>query len=66
MIIAQVAAVAADIGVDAVKVGMLGDGADDRGRASRPWRCSGAPVVVDPVMVAESGAVLLEPGARGA
>ena len=32
MIVAQVSAVADDIGVDAVKIGMLGDGRDDRGR----------------------------------
>ena len=31
MIVAQVRAVADDIGVDAVKIGMLGDARDDRG-----------------------------------
>ena len=36
MIVDQVRAVAADIGVDAVKIGMLGDEADDRARSSRP------------------------------
>ena len=39
MIVAQVRAVAEDIGVDAVKVGMLGDGGDGRGggRGARRW-----------------------------
>ena len=40
MIVAQVRAVAEDIGVDAVKIGMLGDVGDDRGgrRGARPGR----------------------------
>lgn len=67
---AQVAAVADDLGVDAVKIGMLGDRptiaavarALDRLRSSRP----DLPVVLDPVMVAESGADLLAPDARAA
>jgi hydroxymethylpyrimidine/phosphomethylpyrimidine kinase len=62
---AQVRAVAEDIGVDAVKIGMLGDVATIRavGRAldGLPGR---PPVVLDPVMVAESGSQLLEPSAR--
>ena len=66
-IVAQVRAVADDIGVDAVKIGMLGDRRDRRAPsrealdAARP----GTPVVIDPVMVAESGAVLLDDEARG-
>lgn len=67
MIEAQVRAVAGDIGVDAVKVGMLGTrptieavarAISELGGPGRP------PVVVDPVMVAESGAELLDPDAR--
>jgi hydroxymethylpyrimidine/phosphomethylpyrimidine kinase len=66
-IVEQVRAVADDIGVDAVKIGMLGtaeivaavDAALDLLRA-------GTPVVIDPVMVAESGAVLLDDAARSA
>jgi hydroxymethylpyrimidine/phosphomethylpyrimidine kinase len=58
MIIAQVRAVAKDIGVDAVKIGMLGDEALEL--------TGSAPVVVDPVMVAESGAELLDPNAKAA
>jgi hydroxymethylpyrimidine/phosphomethylpyrimidine kinase len=61
----QVRAVVSDIGVDAVKVGMLGDletaRAVERALAELP---EGIPVVVDPVMVAESGARLLEPAAE--
>ena len=68
MIIAQVRAVARDIGVDAVKIGMLGNGRDDRRRAPRrstSWRRTPRWCSI-PVMVAESGAGLLEPAARGA
>ena len=65
MIIAQVRAVASDIGVDAVKIGMLGTAqtieAVARALAELP---ADTPVVLDPVMVAESGAQLLEPAAR--
>jgi hydroxymethylpyrimidine/phosphomethylpyrimidine kinase len=67
VIAGQVAAVAEDIGVDAVKVGMLGDTrtieAVARALAGLP---AGTPIVVDPVMVAESGARLLEPDAQRA
>jgi len=66
IVLAQVRAVVSDIGVDAVKVGMLGDTptirAVEQALAELP---SGTPVVVDPVMVAESGAQLLDPDAQG-
>jgi hydroxymethylpyrimidine/phosphomethylpyrimidine kinase len=66
MIVAQVAAVAEDIGVDAVKVGMLGT-EETVDAVVEALRFTGeAPVVVDPVMVAESGAVLLDEEARSA
>jgi hydroxymethylpyrimidine/phosphomethylpyrimidine kinase len=67
VIIAQVRAVADDIGVDAVKIGMLGDRPTIEAVAEA-LTClpQGTPVVVDPVMVSESGAVLLEPQARSA
>lgn len=65
-IVAQVRAVAEDIGVDAVKIGMLGTvetiAAVDEALDLLP----GAPVVLDPVMVAESGAQLLDPEAQAA
>ena len=66
MILDQVRAVAADLGIDAVKVGMLGDEATIEAVAEAIGEFDGAPVVVDPVMVAESGAVLLEPAAKSA
>jgi hydroxymethylpyrimidine/phosphomethylpyrimidine kinase len=66
-IIAQVRAVAADLGVDAVKIGMLGTEATIGAVAQALGELqAGTPVVLDPVMVAESGAALLEPAARGA
>jgi hydroxymethylpyrimidine/phosphomethylpyrimidine kinase len=61
MILAQVRAVAEDIGIDAVKIGMLGNAATVAVVAEALERYAGeAPVVLDPVMVAESGARLLD------
>jgi hydroxymethylpyrimidine/phosphomethylpyrimidine kinase len=64
-ILAQVRAVLADIRVDAVKVGMLGttQGAEAVAQALGELP-DGVPVVVDPVIVAESGARLLDAGAE--
>jgi hydroxymethylpyrimidine/phosphomethylpyrimidine kinase len=61
MIVAQVRAVVDDLGVDAVKIGMLGSVATAEA-VSRALDLLPAdtPVVLDPVMVAESGARLLE------
>ena len=65
MVIAQVRAVSADIGVDAAKVGMLGTAETVEAVCSALAELEpGTPVVVDPVMVAESGAVLLDRSAR--
>jgi hydroxymethylpyrimidine/phosphomethylpyrimidine kinase len=66
MIVEQVRAVVDDIGVDAVKVGMLGNVETIDAVVEALGLAGDAPVVVDPVMVAESGAVLLDPEARGA
>ncbi|HEX6782642.1 MAG TPA: bifunctional hydroxymethylpyrimidine kinase/phosphomethylpyrimidine kinase [Solirubrobacterales bacterium] len=66
MIIAQVRAVAADIGVDAVKIGMLGTAETVEAVAAALVYLDGVPVVLDPVMVAESGSELLDSDARGA
>jgi len=69
MIVAQVRAVASDIGIDAVKIGMLGDEVtidaviESLGVIASYRR---VPVVLDPVMVAESGAALLDPNAKAA
>jgi hydroxymethylpyrimidine/phosphomethylpyrimidine kinase len=67
VILAQVRAVADDLGVDAVKVGMLGDVSTIEAVATAIEGLPGdPPVVLDPVMVAESGAQLLAPDARDA
>jgi hydroxymethylpyrimidine/phosphomethylpyrimidine kinase len=64
-ILAQVRAVAEDIGVDAVKVGMLGTTETTEAVARAIDELGeGVPVVVDPVMVSESGSQLLDPDAR--
>jgi hydroxymethylpyrimidine/phosphomethylpyrimidine kinase len=64
---AQVEAVAQDIGVDAVKIGMLGSVATIEAVAAAVHGLpAGTPVVVDPVMVAESGGRLLESEAEQA
>jgi hydroxymethylpyrimidine/phosphomethylpyrimidine kinase len=66
-ILAQVRAVSADIGVDAVKVGMLGTAETIEAVATALDELDeGTPVVLDPVMIAESGARLLEPDAQSA
>jgi hydroxymethylpyrimidine/phosphomethylpyrimidine kinase len=65
IIVAQVKAVQDDIGVDAVKIGMLGTVATiDAVDTALDLLAPGTPIVLDPVMVAESGAELLEPAAR--
>jgi hydroxymethylpyrimidine/phosphomethylpyrimidine kinase len=67
VIVAQVKAVAEDIGVDAVKIGMLGTVATIQAVAeSLDLLAPATPVVLDPVMVSESGAELLEASAQGA
>jgi hydroxymethylpyrimidine/phosphomethylpyrimidine kinase len=65
-IIGQVKAVAEDIGVDAVKIGMLGTVETIEAVAAALDLTGDAPVVLDPVMVAESGARLLDPEAQQA
>ena len=67
MIVEQVRQVAADIGVDAVKIGMLGTAETVRAvDEALDLLEPGTPIVIDPVMVAESGAVLLDDDARAA
>ncbi len=70
VIVEQVRAVARDIGVDAVKVGMLGTRdtvlAVARALDELRERYGAPPVVVDPVMVSESGARLLDADAEQA
>ncbi len=62
-IVEQVRAVAQDIGVDAVKIGMLGSVETIEAVDRALDLVGGAPVVLDPVMVAESGARLLDEAA---
>jgi hydroxymethylpyrimidine/phosphomethylpyrimidine kinase len=66
VIVAQVRAVATDIGVDAVKIGMLGTAPTIAAVVEALALVEGVPVVLDPVMVSESGAELLDPDAREA
>src|SRR3954454_20776657 len=65
-IVAQVKAVADDIGVDAVKIGVLGTAETIAAVDEALNLLPGVPVVLDPVMVAESGASLLDPEVRAA
>jgi hydroxymethylpyrimidine/phosphomethylpyrimidine kinase len=65
VVLAQVRAVIEDIGADAVKVGMLASAEITRAVAAMLDELpAGTPVVVDPVMVAESGARLLAADAQ--
>ena len=66
-IVEQVRVVQDDLGVDAVKIGMLGT-AEIVHAVSEALDLlePGTPIVIDPVMVAESGAVLLDDAAREA
>ena len=66
MIVEQVRMVADDIGVDAVKVGMLADAPTVEAAVDALGLVADAPMVLDPVMVAESGALLLDDAGRKA
>jgi hydroxymethylpyrimidine/phosphomethylpyrimidine kinase len=59
MVVAQMRAVIDDIGVDAVKIGMIGSAAIAHAVADTLDRID-APMVFDPVMIATSGAVLAD------
>lgn len=67
-VFAQILAIAEDMGADAIKIGMLGSAAtiDAVAVALTYLGVQHAPVVIDPVMVAESGAVLLDDETRTA
>ena len=65
-VIEQVRSVRDDIGIDAVKIGMLGTTETIRAVERALDLVGGAPVVIDPVMVSESGGVLLDEDAREA
>jgi hydroxymethylpyrimidine/phosphomethylpyrimidine kinase len=57
-VVEQMEAVLADLGADAVKIGMIGSAETAHAVAERLERLDGVPIVFDPVMVATSGAVL--------
>lgn len=59
MVIDQIAAVVSDIGVDAVKIGMIG-GAETAHAVADSLSELSCPIVFDPVMVASSGAILAD------
>ena len=59
-VLAQIDAVVADIGVDAVKIGMIGSPFTALHIAERLGGIENVPVVFDPVMVATSGATLAD------
>jgi hydroxymethylpyrimidine/phosphomethylpyrimidine kinase len=63
IIAAQMASIAADLTVGAIKTGMLGDRTTVETVAIGLAAFAGIPLVVDPVMVATSGDVLLAPDA---
>lgn len=59
-VLAQIESVVSDIGVDAVKIGMIGSATTAQAVAERLGRLDGVPVVFDPVMVATSGSLLAD------
>ena len=59
MVIDQIAAIVSDIGVDAVKIGMIGNAVTAHAVADSLSELS-CPIIFDPVMVATSGAVLAD------
>jgi len=67
-VFAQILAIAEDMGADAVKIGMLGSAAtiDAVAVGLTYLGVALAPVVIDPVMVAESGAALIDDETREA
>lgn len=59
MISSQIAVVVPDLGVDAAKIGMLGSAETAKAVAESLATLGPAPVVIDPVMISESGSRLL-------
>jgi hydroxymethylpyrimidine/phosphomethylpyrimidine kinase len=67
VILAQVIAIVDDIGVDAIKIGMLGSvDTIEAVRYALEQVPRDVPIVLDPLMVAESGAILVDHAARAA
>lgn len=59
MVIAQIDSVLSDIGVDAIKIGMIGSAETANAVADRLQNLN-VPIVFDPVMIATSGSVLAD------
>ena len=59
MVIAQIESVVSDIGVDAIKIGMIGS-AETAHAVADSLSCLACPIIFDPVMVATSGSVLAD------
>ena len=66
MVLAQIDAVAGDIGVDAVKIGMIGSAETAHAVADRLEAMGDVPIIFDPVMIATSGAILADTATTGA
>ena len=60
MVLRQMESVISDIGVDAVKIGMIGSAETAEAVADRLAELVGVPIIFDPVMVATSGSVLAD------
>jgi hydroxymethylpyrimidine/phosphomethylpyrimidine kinase len=60
MVLKQIDMVVSDLGVDAVKIGMIGSPETASAVADRLARLQGIPIVFDPVMVASSGSTLAD------
>jgi len=60
MVLAQIDSVVSDIGVDAVKIGMIGGVETATAVADRLARLHDVPIVFDPVMAATSGSLLAD------
>ena len=59
-VLAQIDAVVEDIGIDAIKIGMIGSAFTAAQVAERLEKLEGIPIVFDPVMIATSGAALAD------
>lgn len=66
MVLKQIDMVLGDIGADAVKIGMIGSAATALAVAERLERLENIPIILDPVMVASSGAALADAATIGA
>jgi hydroxymethylpyrimidine/phosphomethylpyrimidine kinase len=65
VVLQQIASCIEDIGVDAIKIGMLHDG-DIIAHTADALAGIGVPIVLDPVMISTSGAALIAPNAIAA